>query len=209
LLSSLTDGYNTAHTKGISQKLLAVMGGLGRYGRNNICYINGFGSHCSLSAFYTDIPYSGMTGEAFNFMEQCKNCGICKKKCPTGAIYGSVTDVPVINADLCLNKYTYRLDPIPEEIPIKAFNALIGCWLCQESCPANKNLPMESAAGLDLGLGFCLELNEAETAAFLAYNTPMPPELIEKLKNFFKNDHLLSVAGRNAALVLGLYNTKL
>jgi hypothetical protein len=47
-----------------------------------------------------------------------------------------------------------------------------------------------------------LELNEAETQAFLAYETEMPPELKQKLSHFFKNDHLLSVAGRNAALVL-------
>ena len=123
-------------------------------------------------------------------MDECAACGICKKKCVVGAI----SDSPVINADLCINKYTYRLDPVPEHVPTEAFNALIGCWLCQASCPANPVLPE--------GAVHSLKLDDAETRAFLAYDTPMPPELHAKLGGFFKNEHLLSVAGRNAALAL-------
>jgi len=189
-LASAAEGFKTAHTRGISQKLLAVMSGIGNYGRNNICYVNGLGSHCSLAAFYTDIPFDGVVSEPLKFMVECGACTVCSKKCPTNAI----TDSSVINADLCLNKYTYSLESIPENVPKTAFNALIGCWLCQESCPVNMALPENELQ--------TLELDEVETQAFLAYETVMPSELKQKLSHFFENDHLLSVAGRNAALVL-------
>jgi len=190
VLASAAAGFQTAHTKGISFKLLTVMSGLGSYGRNNICYVNGLGSHCLLAAFYTDVPFDGAISDPLKFMPECDACTVCREKCPTHAII----DSPVIDADLCINKYTYRLDPIPENIPKTAFNALIGCWLCQESCPVNMALPEKEAQ--------TLELDEVETQAFLAYETAMPPDLEQKLRQFFKNDHLFSVAGRNAALAL-------
>ncbi|MCL2500111.1 MAG: hypothetical protein FWE90_07200 [Defluviitaleaceae bacterium] len=187
---SATQGYHTAHTKGISQKLLTVMSGLGTYGRNNLCYIKGIGSHCRLATFYTDVPFDGVVHEPLTFMTSCATCTVCRKRCPTGAI----TDAPVIDADLCINQYTYRLDPLPAHVPKTAFNALIGCCLCQDKCPANPR-PKEDEWQT-------LSLDEGETRAFLAYEDPMPPELEAKLSDFFKNDHFLSVAGRNAAWVL-------
>jgi epoxyqueuosine reductase len=188
-VASAAQGFRIAPTTGISQKLLLVMSGLGKYGRNNLCYVNGLGSHCRLSSFYTDIPFDGAAGEPLAFMETCENCTVCRKSCPTNAI----TDSPVIDAGVCINQYTYSLDPIPESVPKTAFNALIGCGLCQDRCPANQGLPE----------GEALTLDEGETRSFLAHEIPMPPELKQKLSRFFQNEHLLSVAGRNAALVLG------
>jgi epoxyqueuosine reductase len=191
VVAATAAGFKTAHTKGISQKLLAALSGLGRYGRNNIVYIDGMGSHCALTALYTDIPCDGgIINKTLTFMDECVDCAMCRRECPTGAI----TDAPVVNADLCINKYTYRLDPIPESVPHQTFNALIGCWLCQAACPKNASPPD--------GGWEALTLNEAETRAFLAYDNPMPPELEDKLRVFFRNEHLLSVAGRNAGLVL-------
>jgi epoxyqueuosine reductase len=190
VLASAAEGFKTAHPKGISFKLLAVLSGLGRYGRNNICYVNAFGSHCLLAAFYTDIPFDGMTYEPLKFMDECDECTVCREKCPAHAI----TDSPVINAEFCPNKYNYSLDPIPENLPKTLFNSLKGCWRCQESCPVNMALPEKELP--------TLELDGAETQAFLAYETAKPPELEQKLSQFFKCDYLLSVAGRNATLVL-------
>ncbi|MCL2665458.1 MAG: 4Fe-4S binding protein [Defluviitaleaceae bacterium] len=191
-LEKIMGEYKTAHTKGISQKLLAVMGGLGRYGKNNIFYAEALGSGAALAAYYTNVPCRGET-HPVKFLDECEACGDCKKKCPVGAI----SNYPVINAGLCLNKYVYNLDPIPEDIPLSVFNALIGCWACQTKCPANffARKPEENV----------LELDDAESSALLAWREPLPAELKLKLSDFFKNDHLLSVAGRNAALVCGVY----
>ncbi|MCL2740950.1 MAG: hypothetical protein FWE70_02425 [Oscillospiraceae bacterium] len=193
LMREAAPGHRFAHTKGISQKLLAAISGLGRYGRNNVCYVKGLGSHCSLFAQYTDIPFEGPTHDPLGFMDECAGCVICMDGCPTGAITGN----PVIDADLCINRYTYRLDPIPEDVPLSVFNALIGCWPCQALCPVNKALPMNEPETLELG--------EAETAEFLDYKAGLTPALEGRLRPFFRNDHLLSVAARNAALALGRY----
>ncbi|MCL2407589.1 MAG: hypothetical protein FWC95_06630 [Defluviitaleaceae bacterium] len=191
--SSITEnGFQTARPKGVSVKLLAALAELGKYGRNNIFYADTFGSHNLIAAVYTNIPYEKPFDFKLSFMDMCENCAICRQNCPTYAI----TDAPVIDADLCINKYTYRLDPIPNEIPKSAFNALIGCWHCQSHCPANASQAKPSANELTL--------DEAETRSFLAYESERPAELEAKLASFFNNKHLLSVAARNAALVLGL-----
>ena len=39
-LGMIANEYQAVPTRGISQKLLAVHSGLGKYGRNNICYID-------------------------------------------------------------------------------------------------------------------------------------------------------------------------
>ena len=41
----------------LPMKLLAVRSGLAKYGKNNICYINGIGSFTRLEAFYTDYAF--------------------------------------------------------------------------------------------------------------------------------------------------------
>jgi len=190
IIESVMSGHQTAHTKAISQKLLTVLSGLGRYGRNNICYIEGLGSYFNLRAFYTDIPCEDHS-QPLTFLDECEACTLCRDSCPTGAI-GPDT---VIDATRCLSMYNENGGEIPDWIPQSAHHTMISCLRCQEVCPANQYLPKKRT--------HTLELSEAETQALLSSDSAaMPLELKEKLNQFGLDDHFVSVAGRNAKLVL-------
>ncbi|MCL2478811.1 MAG: hypothetical protein FWF22_04875, partial [Treponema sp.] len=165
-----------------------VYSGLGRYGRNNICYIDGMGSYFNLKAYYTDVLCDDIS-YPLRFLDECKNCSLCRKNCPTGAI----GENPVIDAAHCLTMYNENKDPMPGWMPQNAHHSLIGCLCCQEVCPVNRALPATPAAAL--------ELDEAETQAVLA-PAAMPPELVQKFRDFGMHEYFLSVLGRNARLVL-------
>ena len=203
-----TDGNcQIAHTEGISHKLLAVCCGLGRFGRNNICYVEGLGSYCSLHAYYTDIPCEGEYRPPA-FLDECETCKLCENNCPTGVIGKN----PYIDATRCLTILNERRDPMPDWLPRDVHHTLIGCMRCQEVCPYNAALTQKVAR--------TLELDAAETRALLSSSAdaqPMssadaqptssadalPPELVKKFHDFGMHDHFVSVIGRNAKLFLG------
>jgi epoxyqueuosine reductase len=189
-LELVLKGCRTAHTRGISQKLLAVHSGLGRYGRNNICYIEGLGSYFNLRAFYTDIECEDNM-QPLRFMDECEKCGLCRKNCPTGAIGQN----SVIDATKCLSMYNEVQGSIPDWIPQSAHHTMISCLRCQEVCPKNRSLPKKNI--------HTLELDETETQLLLSSDPKViTPELALKLKQFGLNDNFISIAGRNANLAL-------
>ena len=115
-------------------KLLAVRSGLAEYGRNNLSYIEGFGSKYSLVAYYTDCELPEDNWREPVRMKLCDTCHICLNNCPTGAI---VENKKVILAERCLSLYNGYADDIPEWINKNSHNALIGCVKCLEKCPMN------------------------------------------------------------------------
>ncbi|MFX1279190.1 MAG: 4Fe-4S double cluster binding domain-containing protein [Promethearchaeota archaeon] len=119
-------------------KLLAVRSGLGKYGRNNICYIDDWGSCISLYAYFTDYDFKEDNWNDLVMMDSCKNCESCINNCPTGAIPTAKEEEFVINAGKCISLYNEIPGDIPSWINPKAHNALIGCMKCQFQCPANQ-----------------------------------------------------------------------
>jgi epoxyqueuosine reductase len=67
-------------------KLLAVHCGLARYGKNNIAYIDGWGSFFRLRAYFSDILCTADSWQDVQMMELCEKCVACVKNCPAGAI---------------------------------------------------------------------------------------------------------------------------
>jgi len=190
ILGSVIKGHQTAHTRGISQKLLTVLSGLGRYGRNNICYIGGLGSYFNLRAFYTDILCEDHS-QPLRYLDECETCTLCRENCPTSAIGQS----SVIDAARCLSMYNEVEGTIPDWIPQNAHHTMISCLRCQEICPVNKSLPEKKE--------HTLELSEAETGVLLSPDSAeIPPELKQKLSKFGMDDGFISIAGRNAKLAL-------
>lgn len=116
-------------------KLLAVRAGLGEYGRNNVLYVPGAGSFFRLAAFFTDLGCAADSWREPCLMEQCAGCRACLKKCPTGCISEERT---VIRAERCLTYFNESEDDFPEWIEGGWHNALVGCMVCQEVCPANR-----------------------------------------------------------------------
>jgi len=127
-------GFNLLPVK-LPLKLLAVRSGLTKYGRNNIAYIEGAGSFHRLKAFFSDIPANEDNWGSLEMLEQCENCNVCQKKCPTGAI---VPHRFVIRAERCLTFHNERNNDFPSWIKQSWHNCVIGCMTCQSVCPANK-----------------------------------------------------------------------
>jgi epoxyqueuosine reductase len=133
-------GYGVARAR-IPLKTLAVRSGLGKYGRNNICYIPGMGSFHRLGAFYTEMPCEADEWRAPEMMDECRRCHICRKSCPTGAIGDERF---VIDAGRCLTYFNENPPDFPSWVKPSWHNAVFGCMLCQKNCPLDRVLVQET-----------------------------------------------------------------
>ncbi len=165
-------GYNVCDAL-IPGKLLSVHSGLARYGKNNIAYIDGWGSYFRLRTFFSDIPCATDSWQEVKMMELCKKCNACIKKCPANAI---LKDRFLIDATRCITYWNEGEDEFPEWIDPAWHNCLIGCMICQDVCPANKNCTKWIVPGG--------EFSEEETEMILKgiSKDKLPLETIEKLK---------------------------
>lgn len=130
--------YRIFNTK-IPLKLLAYLSSLAEYGRNNITYINGWGSFFRLKAFYTDLECEDDVNlkTEFEFMDACVKCSACIQACPTKAI---TEDRYLIYAERCLTFFNERRNRMPVWIQDDWHNCLMGCMKCQFCCPLNKKI---------------------------------------------------------------------
>jgi epoxyqueuosine reductase len=167
-------GYRIERTTGVHLKLLAVRSGLGKYGRNNISYVDGMGSLLKLFAYFTDYPFEdGWTG--LSMMDECEECRICRTLCPTRCI---PDENFVIDVDRCVTLYNEIKGEFPGWIPPDAHNSLMGCMSCQMRCPANSEV-IELTGRLE-------DVTEEETAKILD-GTPdeeLLASLSRKLRNY-------------------------
>jgi epoxyqueuosine reductase len=172
-------------------KQLAVRSGLAVYGKNNITYVDGFGSFHSLLAFYTDQVLEDNWGK-LKMLRLCKGCSICQKECPTRAIRKNDF---VIDPARCITLYNELPEPMPAWIPASAHNALVGCLKCQYTCPGNEDVVREK---WNLG-----EVSETETAALFSGHAQanLEQSLHAKLKRVDGSDNLPYIA-RNLKLAL-------
>lgn len=129
-----SQGYHFAQAL-VPAKLLVVRSGLGRYGRNNISYIEGMGSYFRLRAFYSDMPCSLDTWQQPQILEQCLKCIACIQACPTGAIS---SDRFLLHAERCIPFFNERDVEFPEWMDPSWHNSLIGCMICQDVCPVDR-----------------------------------------------------------------------
>jgi len=192
-------GYKIEYTNKLHVKLLAVRSGLGKYGRNNICYIDEWGSMINLYAYFTDFQFKEDNWTEMKMMDQCEKCTICIKNCPTNAIPQPSDENFVINAGNCISVYNEIKGIIPDWIPSDAHNALIGCMRCQKPCPSNRKI---------IGLTEILEdITEEETKMILDGKTDeeLAKSLSNKLKMFYPPDadKVLPVIKRNLELLIG------
>lgn len=138
-------------------KLLAVRSGLGRYGRNNLCYVDGLGTFHALFAFLTDATGLADDWSDLALLDACRECPLCYSLCPTGAIR---RESFVIDAGRCVTLYNEVDGEFPNWILPSMHNALMGCLKCQLGCPANEKPGPRIERGGDL--------DEDETAKILA-----------------------------------------
>ncbi len=131
ILASL--GYRTERII-LPIKLLAVRSGLAEYGRNNITYVNGFGSAHFLGSFITDLPPQDDFWQEPKVMDVCENCNLCRLNCPTGAIG---EDRFLLHGEKCITLYNENPGEFPDWINKEWHHAVVGCIKCQAVCPCN------------------------------------------------------------------------
>lgn len=187
-------GYRAASAR-LPRKLLAVRSGLAEYGRNNIAYIPGMGSFFQPMVFFSDLPCPGDTWGEPRMMDRCKDCQICRVKCPTGAI---TSERFLLHAEKCLVFHNERSPehPFPGWIDPSWHNCLIGCMLCQQYCPENKEF-LEWFEGNE-------SFSHEETGLFLKGASPgqLPAETKAKLERLGLL-YALEILPRNLGIFLG------
>jgi len=191
-------GYKIEFTNKLHVKLLAVRSGLGEYGRNNICYVDNWGSMINLYAYFTNFQFEEDNWTDIKMMDQCTQCPICIKNCPTGAIPSPSDENFVINASKCIPVYNEIEGIIPDWIPSDAHNALIGCMRCQKPCPGNHET-IRLTERLE-------DITEYETRALLEGHTEekIVNSLSTKLKMFSPSDaeEFLPILRRNLEVLI-------
>ena len=130
-------GYHVKYAPQLPRKLLAVRSGLGQYGRNNICYVQGMGSFLNLAPYFSDIPCTDESWHKIHQMDLCKSCTACLVNCPTAAI---ISERFLIDNERCLTYFNEGGGEwdFPEWIDPSSHNAVYGCLRCQTVCPVNK-----------------------------------------------------------------------
>jgi len=175
-------------------KAVAVRSGLAEYGKNNIAYVEEYGSFHVLWAFFTERELPDQWNRPFRMMRFCKGCSICLRACTTRAITESSF---MINATRCVTLYNEMKDPIPDFIDPKVHNALIGCLKCQATCPANLELARNIEPAADL------TEEEARLLVSGQHNPKVESTISSKFKalgSFYAED--LAYLSRNLRLAL-------
>ncbi|HET6487807.1 MAG TPA: 4Fe-4S double cluster binding domain-containing protein [Spirochaetia bacterium] len=196
-LSGLLDsgGLHLLPEPRLPRKLLAARSGLAAYGRNNICYVDGMGSFCTLSTFFSDLPCAASPAKELRMMDTCSGCRECQRRCPTGAIRG---DRFLVDAERCLTFYNEAGGfPFPDWIPQDAHNSLYGCHRCQTACPVNQDR---------LGHGLEPTAFDEEETAMLLEGRPaerLPPNLSQKVASLNMTEYLPALPRNLRVLGIG------
>jgi epoxyqueuosine reductase len=188
------EGYKSAKPQ-LPLKTLAVYSGLAKYGRNNICYVDGMGSFLQLVGAFSDLSCDNDPWQEPKKLDRCESCTACLQNCPTKAISKSRF---LLHAENCLTYHNEAADDFPDWIDPSWHNCLIGCMRCQTICPENKAVItwFEDRS----------EFSEQETALFIQ-GVPidhLPGKMVIKIKNLEINENYRLLC-RNLSLII---NTK-
>jgi len=173
-------------------KLLAVRSGLAKYGRNNIAYIEKWGSFYQLIGFYSNCISSNDPWQDIKSLDACRICTLCIESCPTGAIS---KERFVLDAEKCLTFLNESKGNMPTWVLPGVHNSLIGCMKCQLICPYNKDVKKWIE---DIG-----EFDSKETEILLKSGNGKNKDLriVKKLKDLGVYEYL-NVMPRNLRLLI-------
>ncbi len=116
---------------------LAILAGLGEYGRNGLLITHKFGPNVRLAKVFTDIPLECDEPTFFGVKEFCNHCRRCAESCPVKAIPAGApqSEPPNISSHRGVTKWTVNAE--------KCFKFWTGmnsdCAICIRVCPYNKD----------------------------------------------------------------------
>ena len=130
----------------VVEKPLAVASGLGFYGKNSLVISPGLGSQFIIAVMSMELK---MTGNYNNAVKQpagsgCGDCRACISACPVGAI----VKPGIIDQKRCLQYLAARPDNFTLPVKRAWSYRLYGCRSCQEVCPFNRELSLETETEL-------------------------------------------------------------
>jgi epoxyqueuosine reductase len=192
ILLNIFNDPNKINFANLPKKLIAVRSGLARYGKNNICYVEDFGSFHRLESFFVEYPFGIDNWTEKLMMNECNDCSLCVRICPNKCI--SDKDF-VIKAEHCLTYFNENNDDFPEWLDIKSHNSLVGCMKCQIVCPVNRDFIKKK----DRGISFTDLESEVIMKGLKEYEFPL--EVLEKLR-MIDLDEYLSVLPRNISVLI-------
>lgn len=118
-------------------KVWAVRSGLGWMGKHTNVINTSIGSWFFIGTILTSIEFVPDNP----IPDMCGECRICIDACPTGAI----VDDYLLDANKCISYHTIEnKNKIPDELIGKFENYVFGCDICQELCPWNIKLQIET-----------------------------------------------------------------
>lgn len=101
----------------------------GGAGKNTLVYRKNAGSRFAIGALQLKQALPKKAGEILEM--PCKDCNLCQKACPLGAIGES------FDRKKCMREYMLKPEKAEENI-LNAFGSrLLGCDICQSICPLN------------------------------------------------------------------------
>jgi epoxyqueuosine reductase len=125
-------GYEVIDDPHLPAKAIAHRAGIGYFGKNGIIHIEGYGSWITLHCILTNAPLP--PDESVDKLSDCGPCESCIRACPTGAIQPEGVVLP----GRCIRNYMLSSDFIPVDIRDKIGTRILGCDICQQVCPKNR-----------------------------------------------------------------------
>jgi len=130
---------------GLPEKALAAAGGLGCYGKNSLILAPGLGSLFVIAGLF--LPLTTLAPAPLPRLEPgevCGACSACLQSCPTGAI----VEPGRVDPGLCLQGLASRAGAFSDGFRLLWGTRFYGCQACQEVCPHNQYLSLETETSL-------------------------------------------------------------
>lgn len=129
IAASQSLGKNNPYRGVLPHKTAAVLSGLGFVGKSGLFLSTSYGSKVRLATILTDLP---VKSELPVIENGCKDCLICAKACPAGAIYGQLPTTDGernFDAEKCSNYMKTHFQDVGRGSV---------CGVCIKVCPKNK-----------------------------------------------------------------------
>ena len=128
----------------LPEKALAVLSGLGCYGKNTLILIPGLGSLFVIAGLFVPAAVAGRATlqkpSADSRFRLCGTCRACQDACPVAAL----EEAGRLEDSRCLQALCTELRPFSESARRAWAYRFYGCQSCQDVCPHNSGLDVQT-----------------------------------------------------------------